>query len=81
MSRVTLRIGKLVLRGFSSTERAAIVAGLQTELSRTLAADGGMTASRQMPVLRLQLPLQPGPSGAAKLGAGIAGAVGRRLGK
>ena len=80
MSRVVVRIDKIILRGFAPAERSAMVAALQAELTRTLAAAAGPARSMRMPVLSLgRLPQQQGAAGAAKLGTGIGGRLGRRL--
>jgi len=83
MSRISLSIEKVVLRGFEPAERTAVLDGLQTELRRVLADAEGPAAwakSHHIPRLKLgRMPLSPRPSGGRDLGARIAGAIGRGL--
>jgi hypothetical protein len=83
MSRITLTIDRLVLKGFEAGDRKALTEGLQAELSRVL-ADPAMRAewarSHRTPVLRLgRMPLESGSSGAGKFGIGMARAIGKGL--
>ena len=83
MSRITLTIDRLVLRGFDSTDRKALMQELQGELSRVL-ADPATRADwahfHRRPVLRLgQMPLESGSSGARKFGRGVGRAIGKGL--
>jgi hypothetical protein len=84
MSRITLTIDRLILTGFDSAERGALVEGLRAELSRVLAdpaTRSDWARSRRTPVLRLgSLPLRgDGSAGGRKFGQGVARAVGRGL--
>jgi hypothetical protein len=83
MSRITLTIDRLVLKGFEAGDRKALAEGLQAELSRVL-ADAATRAewarSHRTPVLRLaRMPLESGPAGARKFGRGLARTIGGRL--
>jgi len=83
VSRIHLTIDHLVLRGFDPAARKPLIEGLGSELSRIL-ADPGIRAewarSHRTPVLRLgSLPLEPGTTGARKLGGGVARAIGKGL--
>lgn len=73
MSRITLTIDQLVLRGFESGERKALVDALQGELARVLgdpATRGKWARSHRTPVLRLgALTLESGPGGRVDLPA------------
>jgi hypothetical protein len=80
---VNVHIEQLVLHGFASGDRKALVEGLQSELSRVL-ADRATRAEwarpHRTPVLRLgRMPLEPGPSGGRKFGREVARAIGRGL--
>ncbi|HTT63296.1 MAG TPA: hypothetical protein VMG35_15685 [Bryobacteraceae bacterium] len=83
MSRILLHIDKIVLKGFDPGDRAALLAGLRSELARVLAdpqARAEWAQSQRTPVLRLgAMPLEPGPSGSRKFGIGMARAIGRSL--
>jgi len=83
MSDVQVTIDRLVLGGFDPADRAAFVRSLKSELARVLAEPetrAACTGSRRTPMLRLgTMPLAPGPSGARKLGAGVARAIGKRM--
>jgi len=83
MSKIHVTIDRLVLRGLDSAGRAAFVKGLRSELERTLAdpATRAMWArSRRTPVLRLpRLGLEPGVSGARRLGVQVAKGIGGGL--
>jgi len=83
MSRIEVKIDRMVLRGVDPANRHSLVNGLKSELSRLLAdpATGIKSArSRRTPVLRVgRLSMDPGLSGARKLGSAIAGAIGKGL--
>ena len=84
MSRITLTIDRLVLKGIDAAERGALVDGLRAELSRVLADPATRTdwaRSHRTPVLRLApMPLRgDGSAGGRKFGRGVARAVGRGL--
>lgn len=79
MSRIEVKIDRLVLRGLDPAERTAFAEGLRSELARILAnpaTRAEWSRSRRMPVLRLgKMPLEKGPSGSRKLGGGVASAI------
>jgi hypothetical protein len=83
MSRIEVKIDRLVLRGFDPADRHSLVNGLKSELSRILddPATGIKSAhSHRTSVLRLgRLPLETGSSGSRNLGKGMAAAIGKRL--
>lgn len=83
MSRITVTIDRLVLKGFEAGERKALAEGLQAELSRVL-ADAATRAEwarpHRTPVLKLgRMPVEAGTAGARKFGKQMARAVGRGL--
>jgi len=83
MSRITLNIAHLVLKGFEPGDRNALVQGLQAELSRVL-ADQGTRAQwalpHRTPVLRLgRIAFEPDPAGGRKFGGALARAIGKGL--
>jgi hypothetical protein len=83
MSRIEVKIDRLILRGFDPADRHSLMNGLKSELLRILAdpATGIKSAhSHRTPVLRLgRLPLETGSSGSRKLGKGMATAIGKGL--
>jgi hypothetical protein len=82
MSRIRLTIDRLVLNGIERPEGTALTEALRTQLARVvadLAACQGWDSSRLTPVVKLQMPLEPGIPGARRLGAGMARAIGKRL--
>jgi hypothetical protein len=83
MSRINLRIEKIIVQGFHPAERTSLLDGLQTELRRTLAKTQNRvrrTGSDNVRALNLgRMPFAGGSSGARKFGEGIAGAIGREL--
>ena len=83
MSRITLTIDRLILKGLEAGDQQALVEGLQGELSRVLSdpeARADWARPHRTPVLRLgPMPLEPGPSGGRKFGTGMARAIGRCL--
>jgi hypothetical protein len=83
MSRITLNIDRLVLKGFEPGDRNALVQGLQAELSRVLAdpvTRAEWARSHRTPVLRLgRMPIEPGPAGGRNFGAELARAIGKGL--
>jgi hypothetical protein len=83
MSRVEVRIDRLILRGIDARDRAGIAEGLVAELTRLL-ADPAKRAewahSQRTPVMRpAPIAIQPGPTGAGKLGSSVARAIARGL--
>jgi hypothetical protein len=83
MSRIDLKIDRVVLRGVDPADRHALVNGLRSELARILADPAARAAwarSRRMPVLRVgTMTWEPGRAGARRLGGGIARAIGRKI--
>lgn len=82
MSRIQVRIDRLVMRGFNPAERAAAADALKTELARILAnpQERASWKSKRTPVLRLaNTEHQPGPSGGKTIGKAIARAIGRNV--
>jgi len=80
MSRIRVHIDRLVLNGFDPGQRQALAEGLQAELGRVLAGQGGTWRGERIPALRLgRLPLDPGLSGSRSLGMRVASAIGKRL--
>jgi len=83
MTEIQVTIDRIVLRGFEPADRAAFARGLKSELARVLAEPAtraSWTGSRRTPLLRLgTMPLARGPLGARKLGAGVAGAIGKGM--
>jgi hypothetical protein len=81
MSRIRVTIDRLALRGFEPAAGKSLAQALERELGRILAdpaTRAQWTRSRRTPVLRLgAMPLEPGVTGAGKLGAGIARAIGQ----
>jgi hypothetical protein len=79
MSKIHVTIDRLVLSGLDPAARHAFVAALKTELTNTL-TDPSQPAewanSRRTPVLRLgRITLEPGLSGARKLGGHVAKSI------
>jgi hypothetical protein len=83
MSRITLTVDQLVLRGFEPGERNALVEALRGELARVLAnpaTRAKWARPHRTPVLRLgALPLESGAAGARRFGGGVARAIGKGL--
>ena len=83
MSRITLTIDRLVLKGFEAGDRKALAEGLEAELSRVLAdpsARAEWARPHRTPVLRLgQMAIESGPAGGRKFGGGLARAIGKGL--
>jgi len=83
MSRIEVKIDRVVLRGLDPADRHSLVNGLKSELSRILAdpAMGIKSArSQRTPVLRVgRMPMDAGLSGARSLGGGIAKAIGKGI--
>ena len=83
MSRISLTIEKLVLRGFEPADRTALTEGLQQELLRMLAGPATRaTAARshRTPVLKLDpMTFSLGPSGSRNFGTRVAQAIGKGL--
>jgi hypothetical protein len=83
MSRVRVTIDRVILRGLDPADRQPLLDGLKSELSQLLADPANEVRSarfRHMPVLRMRrLSLQPGASGADRLGGGIARGIGSEV--
>ncbi len=83
MSRVTLHIDRLVLRGIDPLDSPALIDGLRTELTQLLddaATREAMRKSRVTPLLRLgKVPMQPGLAGARALGSNVARAMAKGM--
>jgi hypothetical protein len=83
MSRIDVKIDRVVLRGVDPADRHSLVNGLKNELSRILADPAigiKSTRSRRTPVLRVgTMPMDPGLGGARKFGGAIAGRIGKGL--
>ena len=83
MSRISVTIDRLVLRGFDPSDGKTVAESLKSELSRLLSdpATRSQWARRdRRPVLRLRtMALENGTSGRRKFGAGMAREIGRAL--
>jgi hypothetical protein len=83
MSRIHVTIDRVALAGFEPAERAALVEGLKSELSRMLADPATRSAwarSRRTPVVRLgRMPLTRGSAGGRSFGNGLARAIGKKM--
>ena len=83
MSRIAVKIDRLVLRGFDPADQHSLVDGLKRELARILADPATRIKSARSgrtPVLRLgRTPVEPGRGGARKLGGAIAIAIGNGI--
>jgi hypothetical protein len=83
MSRIHLKIDRLVLNGLQPGQDKALVEALRTQLSKIL-ADRGTRAewarSHRTPLLKLgSVPLGTGTTGAKNLGTQIARGIGKGL--
>jgi len=83
MSRITLTIDELVLKGLEPADRTALVEGLQAELFRVLSDPATRTQwarPHRTPVLRMgRMPLEAGPSGSRKFGSTLGRSIGKGL--
>lgn len=81
MSRVTVTIDRLVLRGVDAADGPALVAALKAELARTLAHSApALHRSRSVAVARGAAPVvEPGQAGARTLGLAAARTIGREV--
>ena len=83
MSRIEVKIDRVVLGGFDPADRHSLVNGFKSELSRILAdpATGIKSArSRRTPVLHVgRMPMDPGLTGARNFGGDIAKAIGKGI--
>ena len=83
MSRIHLRIDRLVLNGLQPGQDKVLVETLRTQLSQILsdsACRGEWARSHRTPVLKLgRVPIEPGASGARKFGMQIAHGIARGL--
>jgi hypothetical protein len=82
MRTIRLTIDRLVLNGIERQEGTALTDALPRQLAHVLAdlaARDGWKSSRLTPVVKLRMPLEPGLTGARKLGAGMARAIAKSL--
>jgi hypothetical protein len=83
MSRIHLRIDRLVLNGLQPGQDKALVETLRAQLSQILfdrATRGEWARSHNIPVLRLgRVPIEAGAAGARKFGMQVARGIGRGL--
>jgi len=83
MSRMSVVIDRVVLRGIDPGSRKALLEGLQTELRQVLAnqvALGHNPVPRVQPVMKLKpMVLAPGVSGGRKFGQQLARKIGGSL--
>jgi hypothetical protein len=83
MSRITVTVERLALRGLEAEDGKALVEGLRGELARVLADPAGQAEwarAYSTPVLRLgSMPWQPGRRGSRNFGGGIAVAIRKGL--
>jgi hypothetical protein len=77
VSRIEVRIDRIVLSGIDAGSRDALVAGVRDGLTRALSTPAAHTAHPGA-VLRIGgLTVEPGRAGARKLGRNIGQAIGR----
>ena len=83
MSRIHLRIDRLVLNGLQPGQDKALAESLRTQLSRILsdrATRADWARPHRTPVLKLgRVPIDAGSTGARKFGAQLARGIGRGL--
>jgi hypothetical protein len=83
MNRIRLNIDKLVLRGLDPAARHAFVTSFKGELEGILAERASRAAwarAHRTPSIRLgRMSLEPGTTGAGKLGVQVARGIGRGL--
>lgn len=83
MSRIHLKIDRLVLNGLRPGQDKALVETLRAQLSQTLSDRGTWgewARSHSIPVLKLgRVPIEAGAAGARKFGAQVARGIGRGL--
>ncbi|HVU48559.1 MAG TPA: hypothetical protein VHD85_20700 [Terracidiphilus sp.] len=83
MSRIRVNIDRLVVGGLDAEARHAFVASLKGELGKILAEPvlrRSLMNSRRTPAMRLgDAHLEPGTTGAGKLGAQVARGIGKGL--
>ncbi|HLJ27809.1 MAG TPA: hypothetical protein VKY85_13945 [Candidatus Angelobacter sp.] len=83
MSRIHLRIDRLVLNGLQPGQEKPLIQALRTQLSQILSNRESRAAwarPHRTPVLKLgRIPLGPGNAGAGKFGAQLAREIGRGL--
>jgi hypothetical protein len=79
MTRITVTIDRLALRGVDPADAPALVEALKGELARALAeAPVGKPRARSVAAKRVAAPpLEAGRAGARKLGVAAARAIGR----
>jgi hypothetical protein len=83
MSRIHLRIDRLVLNGLQPGQEKVLVETLRTQLSQILsdrAIRGEWARAHRTPVLKLgRVPMDAGAAGVRKFGAQVARGIGRGL--
>jgi hypothetical protein len=83
MSRIRVTIDRVVLNGFDSSERQAVIDGLRAELARVLADPRSAAASARpyrTEVVRLgAIPAERGPAGGRGFGRQLGRAIERSL--
>jgi hypothetical protein len=83
LSRISVRIDRLVLPEMDARDRKALVDGLHGELTRVLsdpATRASWAKSHRTPVLRLgRMPIKPGPSGGRAFGTALGHSIGKGL--
>jgi hypothetical protein len=82
MSRIHVKIDRLVLNGLERAEGTALANALRAQLARVvgeLSAHQAFAGSRRIPVMKLGMNLEPGLGGARTLGSKMALAIGKSL--
>lgn len=83
MSRIRLRIDRLVLNGLQPGQEKALVESLRSQLSQVLSDRGARAEwarSHRTPVLKLgRMPIASGSAGAGRFGAQLARGIGKGL--
>ena len=83
MSRIDVKIDRVVLRGLDPSDQHSLVSSLKSELSRLLADPATAiksASSQRIPVARIgRMPTTPGANGTRRLGGSIAGAIAKRI--
>jgi hypothetical protein len=83
MSRVTVRIDRIVLKGLEACDQKALVQGLRGELSVVLSDPGARarcSRSFTKPVVKIgTMPLKPGSVEGMKFGSALGRTIGQGL--
>jgi hypothetical protein len=83
MSRIRVTVDQLVLKGIETSERQAVIDGLQAGLAAALAdqrSGADWARPHRTSVLRLgSLPAERGPTGGRTFGRRLGGAIGGSL--